>query len=90
VKIAVACDHGGFPLKQIVVAAVRAEGHDPVDLGTHSKAPVDHPDFAAAVGRALQTGAAARAIVICGSGVGAAVAANKAALEREAGGGRHG
>lgn len=76
-KIAVACDHAGFPLKATIVDAVRAAGHDPLDLGTNSTAPVDYPDLAAAAGRAVQDGRAERAIVLCGSGVGAAVAANK-------------
>jgi ribose 5-phosphate isomerase B len=79
VKVAVACDHGGFPLKDAVIDAVRAAGHEPVDLGTHSSEPVDYPDFAAAAARAVQDGRAERAIVLCGSGVGAAVAANKLA-----------
>ncbi len=75
--VAVACDHAGFPLKRPILDAVRAAGHEPLDLGTDSEAPVDYPDFAAAVGRAIQKGDAARGILICGSGVGAAVAANK-------------
>jgi ribose 5-phosphate isomerase B len=79
VKVAVAADHGGFPLKATVIDAVRATGHEPLDLGTHSTDPVDYPDFAAAAARAVQDGRAERAIVLCGSGVGAAVAANKLA-----------
>jgi len=77
--VAVACDHGGFPLKGLVVDVVRGAGHDVLDLGTNSDAAVDYPDFAAAAGRAIQEGRAERAIVLCGSGVGAAVAANKLA-----------
>jgi len=76
-KVAVAADHGGWPLKDMVLTTVRAAGHDPLDLGTHSAAPVDYPDFTAAAARAVQRGEAERAIVICGSGVGAAVVANK-------------
>ena len=76
-KIAVACDHGGFPLKQTVLDAVRAAGHEPIDLGTDSAESVDFPDFTEKVGRAIQNGEAERGIVICGSGVGAAIAANK-------------
>jgi ribose 5-phosphate isomerase B len=76
-RVAVAADHGGFPLKEVVLATVRAAGHEPLDLGTHSTAPVDYPDYAAAAARAVQRGDAERAIVVCGSGVGAAVAANK-------------
>ena len=76
-KIAVACDHAGFPLKDAVLAAVRSEGHEIIDLGTNSTVPVDYPDYAEKIGRAIQRGEAERGIVICGSGVGASVAANK-------------
>jgi ribose 5-phosphate isomerase B len=76
-KVAVAADHGGWPLKATVLAAVRAAGHEPIDLGTHSADPVDYPDYAVAAARAVQRGDADRAIVLCGSGVGAAVVANK-------------
>jgi ribose 5-phosphate isomerase B len=76
-RVAVACDHGGYPLKDGVVAAVHAAGCEPVDLGTHSDAPVDYPDYARAAAEAVQRGDVARAIVLCGSGVGAAVVANK-------------
>ena len=76
-KVAVATDHGGWPLKAAVLATVRAAGHEPLDLGTDSAAPVDYPDYAAAAARAVLSGAAERAIVLCGSGVGAAVVANK-------------
>jgi ribose 5-phosphate isomerase B len=79
VNVAVACDHAGFPLKATIVDAVRAAGHEPIDLGTGSTDPVDYPDFAAAAGRAVRDGRAERAIVLCGSGVGASVAANKLA-----------
>lgn len=78
-KFAVAADHGGFPLKQTVIDELRRLGHEALDLGTDSEASVDYPDFAAAVGRALQDGRAERGVVLCGSGVGAAVAANKLA-----------
>jgi len=77
VTIAVACDHGGFPLKAKIIETVRAAGHEVLDLGTNSAEPVDYPDFAAAAGRAVLDGRAARAIIVCGSGVGASVAANK-------------
>jgi ribose 5-phosphate isomerase B len=56
VIIAVACDHAGLPLKRPILDAVRGAGHEPLDLGTDSEAPVDYPDFAAAVGRAIQKG----------------------------------
>ena len=77
VKVAVACDHAGFPLKDTILETIRKAGHEAIDLGTDSTASVDYPDFAEKAGRAVQRGEAERAIVICGSGVGAAVAANK-------------
>jgi ribose 5-phosphate isomerase B len=77
VKVAVACDHAGFPLKDTVMDAIRKAGHEVIDLGTNSTAPVDYPDIAEKLGRAIQRGEADRGVVICGSGVGAAVAANK-------------
>lgn len=76
-KIAVACDHGGFPLKETILASVRAAGHEPIDLGTNSADPVDFPDFTEKLGRAIQSGEAERGILVCGSGVGACIAANK-------------
>lgn len=76
-KIAVACDHAGFPLKQRVIDTVVAHGHEAIDLGTDSTAPVDYPDYAAKIGRAIQAGDADRGVLLCGSGVGAAVAACK-------------
>jgi ribose 5-phosphate isomerase B len=76
-KIAVGCDHAGFPLKQTVLDAVRAAGHEPIDMGTHSIESVDFPDFTEKVGRAIQSGEAERGIIICGSGIGACIAANK-------------
>lgn len=75
--LAVASDHGGFPLKGPIAQALRAEGHTVVDLGTHSEERVDYPDFARAAGEAVRHERAERGIVICGSGVGAAIAANK-------------
>ena len=76
-KIAVGFDHGGFPLKQITLEAVRNAGHEPIDMGTDSADPVDFPDFTEKVGRAIQNGEAERGIIVCGSGVGACIAANK-------------
>src|SRR5574338_118777 len=76
-KIAVGFDHAGFPLKKTVLAAVREAGHEPIDLGTDSAEPVDFPDFSEKVGRAVQSGEAERGILVCGSGVGACIAANK-------------
>ena len=76
-KIAVAADHAGFPLKGKVLDVVRACGHEPIDLGTWSTNPVDYPDLARAVGEAIQAGTAERGVLLCGSGVGASVAATK-------------
>jgi ribose 5-phosphate isomerase B len=76
-KVAVACDHGGFPQKETVIETIRRAGHDVIDLGTHSASPVDYPDFAEAVGRVIQRGEADRGVLLCGSGIGACVAANK-------------
>lgn len=76
-KVVVGFDHAGFPLKQTVLEAVRAAGHEPIDVGTDSADPVDYPDFAEKIGRAIQNGEAERGILCCGSGVGACIAANK-------------
>lgn len=76
-RIACAFDHAGFPLKQLVLEVVRSEGHEPVDLGTNSTDPVDYPDTARAAGETIRAGEAERAIVVCGSGAGVAVAACK-------------
>jgi len=76
-KVAIGFDHGGFPLKQVTLDAVRAAGHEPIDMGTNSAEPVDFPDFTEKVGRAIQNGEAERGILVCGSGVGACIAANK-------------
>ncbi len=76
-KIAIGCDHGGFPLKEAVLQAVRAAGHEALDFGTDSPASVDFPDYAEKVGRAIQQGEADRGILMCGSGVGMSMAANK-------------
>ena len=76
-KIAVACDHAGFPLKAGVIDALHAAGHEAFDLGTHDTAPADYPDIAELIAAALLAGDAERGVFICGSGVGASVAANK-------------
>jgi ribose 5-phosphate isomerase B len=76
-RIAIASDHAGFKLKQELVKQLGELGHKVVDLGTNSEAPVDYPDYAVAVGEAVLGGTAERGILICGSGVGASVAANK-------------
>jgi ribose 5-phosphate isomerase B len=76
-KIAVGFDHAGFPLKKTVLDAVREAGHEPIDLGTNSAEPVDFPDYSEKVGRAVQSREAERGILVCGSGIGACIAANK-------------
>jgi len=76
-KIAIACDHAGFPLKSTVLEVIREAGYESLDLGTDGIAAVDYPDFADKLGRAIQDGQADRGILLCGSGVGACIAANK-------------
>lgn len=76
-KIAVGCDHGGFPLKEVVIQSVKAAGHEVIDVGTFTNESVDFPDFTKKVGEKIQSGEAERGILICGSGVGVAIAANK-------------
>ena len=76
-KIAVACDHAGFPLKAIVLDELTRLGIEALDLGVDNPSAVDFPDYAERLGRALQTGQAERGILLCGSGVGMAIAANK-------------
>jgi ribose 5-phosphate isomerase B len=77
-QIAIGADHGGFPLNERVISELSKAGHEIVDFGTHDGSVADdYPDYALAVGEALQGGEAEIGILICGSGVGAAVAANK-------------
>jgi RpiB/LacA/LacB family sugar-phosphate isomerase len=76
-RIAIGADHAGFEMKKDIVALLGELGHDVVDVGTDSTQPADYPDFALAVAMALREGRADRGILICGSGVGASVAANK-------------
>ena len=78
-RVAISADHAGFSLKQQLLSELRDQGYDLLDLGTTGEQPVDYPDYAAAAGHAVVEGRAERAIVICGSGVGASVAANKIA-----------
>ncbi len=75
-KVAIAADHGGFALKGRLLPVLEA-GHEMLDLGTNSEEPVDYPDYARALGRAVLDGQAERGVLICGSGAGATVAANK-------------
>jgi ribose 5-phosphate isomerase B len=77
-RIAIGADHGGFPLNEQVIAELRVLGNDVQDFGTHDGSrPDDYPDYALKVGQSIQSGAAEIGILICGSGVGASVAANK-------------
>ena len=77
--VALGSDHGGFPLRKPVVDAISSSGRQLLDLGTFDKTPVDYPDVAKAVAEAVVSGQAMRGILICGSGVGASIAANKIA-----------
>lgn len=76
-RIIIGADHAGFELKQNIGAYLRERGHEVIDKGTDSTAAVDYPDYAEAVGKALIDGEGERAVLICGSGVGASVSANK-------------
>jgi ribose 5-phosphate isomerase B len=76
-RIAIGADHAGFDLKQILAAYLCHHGHAVVDKGTDSEEPVDYPDYAEAVAKTLLAGEAERGLIICGSGVGASVSANK-------------
>jgi ribose 5-phosphate isomerase B len=76
-KVAVGFDHAGFLLRDTVLQAVRDAGEVVIDLGTSTPEPVDFPDFAEKVGRTIQRGEAERGILVCGSGIGACIAANK-------------
>jgi ribose 5-phosphate isomerase B len=75
--VALGTDHGGFPIKNAVMDAIREAGHQVLDLGTDSPASVDYPDYAQKVAKAVVSGAAERGVLICGSGVGISIAANK-------------
>ena len=76
-RVALGADHAGYPLKVHVMEYLKKKGHEVIDLGTYSEEPCDYPDFAQAVGEAVTSGKADVGVVICGSGVGACVAANK-------------
>jgi ribose 5-phosphate isomerase B len=76
-RIAVGCDHAGYLLKEPVVAEIARLGHEVLDLGTNSADAVDYPDYAEAVAKAVAEGEAERGVLICGSGAGASIAANK-------------
>ena len=76
-KIALGCDHGGFPLKQAVTDKIKELGFEVLDFGTNSTESVDYPDYAQKVANAVLSGQAERGILICGSGVGVCITANK-------------
>ena len=77
-RLAVGADHAGFALKEELAVRLRSAGHELVDVGTFDPAsPVDYPDYAEAVGRAVAIGEASKGVLICGSGIGASIAANK-------------
>lgn len=76
-KVAIGGDHAGFPLKTELIPLIIEMGHEVIDCGTDSTAPVDYPDYSRAVGELVRDGTVDRGIVVCGSGAGATVAANK-------------
>jgi RpiB/LacA/LacB family sugar-phosphate isomerase len=76
-KIVIGSDHAGFQLKNAMGDLIRGLGHSVLDVGAFNENPSDYPDFAEAVGRAILDGKAERGVLICGSGIGASVAANK-------------
>ncbi len=76
-RVAIAVDHAGFLLKDEVIRAVQDAGHETIDLGAYTTEPSDYPDFAQKLGHALIEGKAERGILVCGSGIGASIAANK-------------
>ncbi|MBN2320046.1 MAG: ribose 5-phosphate isomerase B [Acidobacteria bacterium] len=76
-RVVLGSDHAAFELKQQILEYVRTLGHEVLDVGTHDSSPVDYPDFAEAVGTAIINNEADRGILLCGSGVGSVVAANK-------------
>jgi ribose 5-phosphate isomerase B len=76
-RVAIGVDHRGFLIKEQLVALLKEGGHQVVDLGTHSTESVDYPDVSAAVGEAVRRGEADRGVIVCGSGAGAVIAANK-------------
>jgi RpiB/LacA/LacB family sugar-phosphate isomerase len=76
-RIVIGADHAGFELKQILGSHLRPRGHEVIDAGTNSNEPVDYPDYAEAVSKVIVDGRADRGVLVCGSGVGASVSANK-------------
>jgi ribose 5-phosphate isomerase B len=82
--IAVASDHAGFDLKEILKRDLQEVGHDVLDLGTNSTASVDYPDFGRAMGEAIASGRAGRGVLVCGTGIGISIAANRNPMVRAA------
>lgn len=76
-KVAIASDHAGFHLKELILATLEADGYEILELGTNSEEPVDYPDFALKTALAIISGEAERGVFICGSGVGGVIVANK-------------
>src|SRR3990167_9817792 len=76
-RIVIGADHRGYELKDEIAAALKRDGHEVLDVGTNSADSVDYPDYSRAVGEAIVDGRAERGIIVCGSGVGAGIAANK-------------
>jgi ribose 5-phosphate isomerase B len=76
-RIAIAADHAGYEMKRHLAAVLQAKGHDVLDLGTHSTSAVDYPDCAESVAHALRDNKVARGVIVCGSGAGVSIAANK-------------
>ena len=76
-KVALASDHAGVELKALLADELRAAGHQPLDLGPHDSASVDYPDYADALAAALADGRAERGVLLCGSGIGISIAANR-------------
>ncbi|MBK7938312.1 MAG: ribose 5-phosphate isomerase B [Lewinellaceae bacterium] len=76
-KIAIGCDHAGFPYKDGIIAMLQSQGHMVLDFGTNSLESVDYPDFAHEVAKAVESGSADRGVLLCGSGNGVAMTANK-------------
>lgn len=75
--IAIASDHGGYELKEVFKSVLEEKGYLPLDLGTNSTESVDYPDFGTALAKVIETGGASRGILICGSGIGISIAANR-------------
>ena len=76
-KVSIGSDHAGFPLKSLIADALRGEGHAVTDVGAWSEDSSDYPDFAASVARAVAAGQAERGVLVCGTGVGMSIAANR-------------